>query len=652
MSTAPQQSPRWRRFWCEPDANVALGQDGFLIASVGEGAYRFVPSELRTLEQLEEKRCLVLLGQPGIGKSEALRDEESRLRAASADVLRVDLASTREESRLQRMLFESSQFLSWASGDGELYFLLDSLDEARLHIPVIGLILMDGLREVDFSRIRLRVTCRTADRLDTLEGDLKQLWGEDDFGMLELAPLTRDDIAAAATNRGLDAEGFIAAVRARGVGPFAARPLTLNMLLAEADTEAGLPDSQIELYDRALLQLVREPGEQRAHDRLLGPGVEPRARIAIAARVAAATVLSGRARISAADSAIPTSDAVTLRELGGGEEVDDLAALQTRVGVTDDALREVLDSALFSARGSELGFAHQTYAEHLAARYITRTNIPVDTALTMLGSTETDPRITPQLRDLAGAAAGMSPALFDELVVRDPLALLRGDLTHAAHEQKRALTHALLDSELVPEIHTHEAREQRALAKLSYEGMQDDLRPCLGTGQPPPVRQLAYRLVELCGLTGLDGDLLAVALDATEEQRYTRVQAIRALGASDDPDVLRALIPLARDAIDEDENDDLKAAALSAVCPAVVPVSDVFSYLTARKERSYFGGYASFLSFEMPRLLQDSDLPAGLRWIQGLPPHEDPTDSFSRWSSHGRFNTSTSPGLPTISPRR
>jgi hypothetical protein len=632
MSSPVQTLPaeRWPRFWSKPDANISIDQDGLLAASFTYGDTRFVPSELRTLEELEDTGCLMLLGEPGIGKSRTLRQEHQRLIAMSVDALYVDLSLTRDERILSERLFGTKQFEAWAGGEGKLVLLLDSLDEARLQIGVVASIVLEGLRDLDRSRLRLRLACRTAERLVPFEAELMELWGADNFEVFELAPLTRDDIAVAAVNRGLDSDQFLKAVRARAIGPLAARPLTLNMLLDLASTAAGLPDSQIELYDRALLHLATEPREERRRDPVTGPTVEPRARIVVASRIAAATVLSARARVATAMTAIPTNDAVTIAELAGGEERDTTASLSTAVEVTDRVIGEVLGSALFSARGADLGWAHQTYAEHLAARYLSRSSMSLTNVLNLLGSHQDEPRVAPQLRDVAGIAAAMNRRLFDELAVRDPLVLLRGDLRHADDHQKRTLVNAILDPRVVLEVSVSDPRTQRALASLSYNGVEDDLRTLiLDNDTTIAVRHLACRLVEFCALSNLEGEVLTLALDESADL-YTRVLATRALGASASRETRQKLIPLARDPQPDDEDDDLKAAALEAVCPAIVPVADVFAFLTPRKADAYFGGYASFLSFEMALLLNDSTaLLPGLRWVQGLPPHENPTDGFA-----------------------
>ena len=58
---------------------------------------------------------------------------------------------------------------------------------------------------------------------------------------------------------------------------------------------------------------------------------------------------------------------MTLSELAIGTEAGDFQPF----AASDDNLREVLDTGLFSSRGpARIGWAHQSYAEFLAAHYL------------------------------------------------------------------------------------------------------------------------------------------------------------------------------------------------------------------------------------------------------------------------------------------
>ena len=56
----------WKRFWLPVNENSSfqLSEDGFLIPPNGDNN-----PDLKTLEELKEKEYLILIGEPGIGKS-------------------------------------------------------------------------------------------------------------------------------------------------------------------------------------------------------------------------------------------------------------------------------------------------------------------------------------------------------------------------------------------------------------------------------------------------------------------------------------------------------------------------------------------------------------------------------------------------------
>jgi hypothetical protein len=621
----------WTRYWTKPDGRVSLADQGFLVGPAQAERLGYESADLWSFDQLAERRCLILLGEPGMGKTQTLRSEAGAVSAGSTDsdavLLQIDLGATRDESVLMREIFESLEFQTWLEGERELHLFLDSLDEAVLRLGVVGDIIVKGLTNVDTSRLRLRVACRTADRLPQFESKLLELWPEDQSGIYELAPLRRDDVRMAAEDRGRDPGEFIEQLLQRDIVALAIKPVTLEMLLDLAEDDAGLPHSQIDLYARGLLHLVAEPGERRHRDPQTRGGLTPGQRLAVGSRIAGATIICGRTAIATADTAQPTADVVTVPQLSGGSEVDDAVAVPTPFEVSDAHVREALDTGLFSARGDDLGWAHQTYGEYLAARYLTTTEMSSSQVLRMLIADPDDGRIVPQLRDVAAWAAAMNPALMGELVTRDPLVLLRsGEIGLIDDERKAQLAEALLQEQVAEELDRWDPRVRRNLEGLNYGGLETILRERLNPHEPQLVRGLACEWVGICRLTSLQEELLVLAL-GTEEPVPLRVGAVRALEKIGDPAALRRLAPLAREPLPEDADDDLKGSALKAICPRVTAAAEILPFLTPQKQRYLIGAYSRFLSHELPRALSIDELPIALEWIRRLKAH-DPIDEF------------------------
>jgi hypothetical protein len=62
-----KQNYHWKRFWCPRSSSYSLEDGGYLIDP--DTAWDGYKSNLVTLEDIAAVPCLILLGEPGIGKS-------------------------------------------------------------------------------------------------------------------------------------------------------------------------------------------------------------------------------------------------------------------------------------------------------------------------------------------------------------------------------------------------------------------------------------------------------------------------------------------------------------------------------------------------------------------------------------------------------
>ena len=146
-------------------------------------------------------------------------------------------------------VFGSEQFIAWTKGSSQLVLFLDSLDEALLRIDTIANLLASELPSYPVSRLSVRIACRTAVwPSGTLEPALQRIWGKDNVGIFELAPLRRRDVMAAAEVEGVDPRAFIEQLYSANAVPFAIKPLTLRLLLGLYKRDGNLPRSIAELY--------------------------------------------------------------------------------------------------------------------------------------------------------------------------------------------------------------------------------------------------------------------------------------------------------------------------------------------------------------------------------------------------------------------
>lgn len=241
----------WKRFWNPRGSNLNLADDGYLPDPDSEST-RFWNKDVVSFEEIAELKALVLLGDPGMGKSTVFSEQESFPRynqdGSSEQYLFVNLRSYNTDIRLAEDLFESSIFKEWVAGTHSLHLFLDSLDEGLLSINTLAAFLADEFKKLPSERLYLRIACRTADWPDLLESGLTEWIGENEVKHYVLAPLRKNDVQEAAQASDLDAGLFLAQVESSSVIPFAIKPVTLNFLLSVYQKQGSLPSSQTDLY--------------------------------------------------------------------------------------------------------------------------------------------------------------------------------------------------------------------------------------------------------------------------------------------------------------------------------------------------------------------------------------------------------------------
>jgi len=106
----------WKRYWCPREGQLWLLDDGFLVDPTSEAA-RYYKSDVVDFESIASKPCLVLLGEPGIGKSTALEREYAAVRRTVAgngdSILRFDLGEYSTGEQLSRKVFCSPKIQKW-----------------------------------------------------------------------------------------------------------------------------------------------------------------------------------------------------------------------------------------------------------------------------------------------------------------------------------------------------------------------------------------------------------------------------------------------------------------------------------------------------------------------------------------------------------
>jgi len=627
-----KQNYNWKRFWCPRTDSFDLSDGGYLSDPDSEWGNPHVKS----FESITSIPCLVLLGEPGIGKTYAMQTAQKAVSAEIQEkgeqVLNFDLRSYGSEDRLVRELFGGKIFSDWIEAEYRLHVFLDSLDECLLRIDTLAALLVDKLKEYPVDRICLRIACRTADWPGSFEEGLKQLWGGDAVGVYELTPLRRVDVIEAAKAQNLDDNKFLREIDQREVVPLAIKPVTLNFLINTYSKNGRFPSTQAELYLQGCRLLCEETNEGRRNARLTG-SFTPEQRLATASRIAAVTIFSNRYAVwTGIDCGDVPDEDVTVQKLCGGSEDAD----GSQFDVTKKAIEETLSTGLFSSRGlNRMGWTHQTYAEFFAARYLEKHKMTLTQIKSLfIHPGDNEARLVPQLHETAAWLASMSPEVFKEILRVNPEVLLRSDVATAEIKDRVALVENLLKVYDEKGCRAPDMNNQRRYKKLDHPGLKDQpsledlLRPYIcDSTKDSVVRSEAIKIAEACGLRTFQDNLATIALDKKEPLEI-RKRAIYAIKQIADVRTKVKLKPLVTGDTVEDSNDDLKGCSLMALWPAHIKAKELFTAITSIKQRNDIGAYWWFLSHELVPKLKPSDLPVALKWVEQQVSLQDLTYCF------------------------
>jgi predicted NACHT family NTPase len=611
----------WKRFWCPRSGSIKLADDGYLYDPDAEGkAYN---PDLVSLEAIAHLPCLALLGEPGIGKTRALKAEQdeiaNKIQEQGNQALFLDLRSYGSEERLVHELFNNPKFTAWQAHTHQLHIFLDSFDECLLRIDTLAMLLVDKLKEYRSSvqRLYLRIACRTAVWSIALEKGLKEIWGENHVGVYELAPLRRVDVSKAANGKGFPADNFLKEIEHKDIVPLAIKPITLKFLLNIYHRHNGqFPPGQklYELYLEGCKLLCEEVNESYQASNRAG-NFDSDQRLIVAARIAAVTIFANRFAVwTGVDQGEVPAEDVLLKRLRFGCE----KANGREFEVTREALKEVLDTGLFSSRGSNrMGWAHQTYAEFLAAWYLEQHEVPLKQIRQLIFSSEDpDRKLVPQLHETAAWLASMRLDVLQEIVKTDPDVLLRTDVPTDAGVRTSIVDNLLTQYE-EGKLFDRGRNNYRHYAKLKHPGLVEQLRPYIcDSSKQINARDLAIDIAEVCEVSELQDELVNLALDSLQSI-YLRVSAAKAISLVGNAITRLKLKLLAIKQLPEDEDDRLKGYALQALWSGQLTAEELFQALTPPKKINFFGSYQWFLNHKLVPQLQPDNLVVALNWLGG-----------------------------------
>jgi hypothetical protein len=623
----------WKRFWVPWDGNIRCGYDGRGFLDDPDQLWGKVTNpQVRSIDELLIKRCVILSGHPGIGKTveiEQAQDKFSTQRQPPDELFFFHCRAIASVEMLRAETVAHPRWVRARAANGDITLIVDGIDEGLRKVPefVSGLALF--LRDEPPDRLRVILVCRSAE-WDIASGEnLTRLWPEKErAGVYELCPLRHQDAEEAARASGLDEHRFMKAIFRHQVQGLAARPITLRMLLDEFSLAGQFPDTRKELYARAARRMCREIDEDRL--KALRKHYEPFPEEHVyrtVSRIAAVLMLSAKGVVLKRDNEKPSPVELPWRVLVGGVETIDRDTFE----VTERLVEAALETAHFSFRGPHrYGFDHPTFAESLAADYLHE--LPLIQLRQLLCQRFGDHEfVAPQLAEVAAWLALDHKDWRRFLSANQPAILLRTDVSRFTNEDKKLTVGSLLER-----ADREEAFDEQGISTfyhaLRHPNIASQLRPyVIDRNRNPVVRRIAIEIAGDAGVRELEP--LLWRLIAADDPAYNAItHALRDLaGRHSKKNLLRAL----RGGFPGDTNKDLAGVALQVLVPKMISVRAVLPFIEGEREKAYTGSYDTALEWHLPKALVAADVPALLKRMCGWKNCFDTLSPFHHLAERG-----------------
>ncbi|WP_021592216.1 NACHT domain-containing protein [Actinomadura welshii] len=589
-------------------------------------------------EDLVESGALVVLGEPGAGKTSVLEQITARLvpivdswngdEDSCLWVVGGDLTEGSFEDELGRHLRGLPEDNDSVSSSRTLTVVVDQLDESPLRARLPRL-LTRSLRGKDTRHLRFLVACRTADYQQEMTEALSAVSGK--CWCVDLAPLSREEAIALADSAGVPGEQLITDAEAAGAVALASMPLTLELLVVIYQADGRLQGTPEQVFATGVERLAEDPDPRRLQ-RFSVTTIEQR--LVLAGRIAAWSLLSGHRNVWQGPAFKAGKFDLPGDVLAGGIEYTAAGAFD----VTDQAIRETLATPIFTRPdGDRVAIRHSSVAAYLAARYL----VGRKAGQQQLGNLflVSDPSggsasIPAPLRETAAWLVAMQPTATDWLAAADPESLAVHSALIRSDDFRRLTVSRLL--ERAAEVELGEARLQITQWDLDHPQMADQLAEFIeGVSNDDPANwesvarmRLVIRLSEMASTAHprLAEALLQVADDEGWNQRERARAAEAAFGCDPNrtvPVLIQILTGLTADNDTQVKFDlDLRGTVLALLWPEHLDLDTVLTSLRPPASHRY-DAYVHFLS-TMPGRCSDDQLPQLLTWVLEAMSAENP----------------------------
>jgi hypothetical protein len=289
---------------------------------------------VQPLSQLRDKPYLVLLGEPGAGKSTSLR-YEALAEGGEVVTCREVMNGAPLSSSRTAYLDALDEYRSGDNSKDKLLQLANAMSAGNIR--------------------RWRLTCRAEDWRDVADiNAMRRSANNEPIIVVHLLPLNEEEARdVLAVLRESDPKKFIQEAHDRGASAFLENPLSLRLLHSAIVSNGVWPTTRFELFNRAIWALAHEHDPERATD----PRPSADEIIAAASAMSFYFLASGSRALWRSNTLPPGST---------DTEYVSIHALRLEPRVAAAAL----DTALFRGEGYAFQPFHRTVAEFMAARFL------------------------------------------------------------------------------------------------------------------------------------------------------------------------------------------------------------------------------------------------------------------------------------------
>ena len=567
--------------------------------SDGEG----LDAESITLVELASRPVALLLGEPGSGKSVAMKSLYDALNTDTPESCwLIDLRDCPDLAAVRASMEETA---CAGARSSQKVMLLDGIDEAPGLTSAIAAYFRRTLRSLVDAGWHVIATCRSAERTAALE-DAFRSFGDSSIWVLN--EIDTGQIKLIIEDHEIEFEDFVVELDARKFFDILHTPFLLEQLCVVYKAGGGLPRTRRGVIEKAVELMLAEDSTveyQPVVRTAPGPGasvgpIERRIAVERLALFAAMGDTVNVSRRSESDEREPRSihaELVTGSESYKGKTFD--------IDNVDFELAS--KTAVFNNLGRDSSrFAHRQIRDYLAARALTRWGLPEQQVRALITISDAGGSIPPQTMDIAAWLISSSQD-FDWLIDVDAFNLVRSDAAFDRPDLGLRLAQRIFDD--VDAIAQNLSYADR-LAGLEHPELADLLRRQLSGNQS--AKYVALRILRDCAVDGMTNALLDQIADTANSIRVRKL-AVSILAVSE-PDALSDLSFHNPEFFARDLQGELRGEVLQALWPGRMDTAEVTRFLVI-PSRDLFGAYRSFLShFENNLTVEDAR--TVVRWFR------------------------------------